>query len=309
MSNELVHSRLRLQFARMERAIAYIGFGEAAAAFAGACEHNNRASGFDLKTTILSRRAAKFRDFDVAGVTACQNAAAALLGAKAVLSLVTADQALAAAKQYAQYLEPGTLWLDMNSVAPETKRAAANAVDAAGGRYVDVAVMAPVYPKRLSVPLLVSGPHAKAAAEELGKIGFNHVQVQPGDIGAASAVKMIRSVLVKGIEALTAECMLAAEAAGLRDAVLASLDNDLTPSDWSTRVDYNLDRMIVHGTRRAAEMVEVVKTLAEFGTGSGMSEATVLRQQQIGRSDIMPNASLGLKLASLLQQLRKEGAT
>jgi 3-hydroxyisobutyrate dehydrogenase-like beta-hydroxyacid dehydrogenase len=176
----------------------------------------------------------------------------------------------------------GALWCDMNSVAPGTKRAAARAIEAAGGRYVDVAVMAPVDPARSAVPLLLSGPHAEAGAAALAAVGFTRLRVVPGDVGRASSIKMIRSVMVKGIEALSAECALAAEEAGVLDEVVASLDASWPGADWARRFDYNLDRMLVHGTRRAAEMEEVVKTLDALGTGSAMTRGTVERQRAAG---------------------------
>lgn len=260
----------------MERRIAFIGFGEAGRAFATDHAPGLRLSAFDLK------RATMREAFAEAGVEDAESPAQALSGAEAVLSLVTADEALLAANDYAPYLAPGALWLDMNSVAPDTKRAAAHAIEAAGGRYVDVAVMAPVHPARRAVPLLVSGPHAEAGAELLAAMGFTSVRVIAGDIGAASSVKMIRSVIVKGIEALTAECLLAAEAAGVRGEVLASLDASDKPKPWAERADYNLDRMLVHGTRRAAEMAEVVKTLEALGIDAAMTKGTVRRQREAG---------------------------
>jgi 3-hydroxyisobutyrate dehydrogenase-like beta-hydroxyacid dehydrogenase len=170
----------------------------------------------------------------------------------------------------------GALYFDMNSVAPDTKRAAALAVEAAGGRYVDVAVMAPVEPARLAVPLLVSGPHADDGAAALSEFGFSNVRVLPGDIGRASSVKMIRSVMVKGIEALTAEMMLAGEAAGVSGDVLASLGGD-----WSSKAAYNIERMTTHGLRRAAEMEEVAKTLVALGIDPVMTRGTVQRQREM----------------------------
>jgi 3-hydroxyisobutyrate dehydrogenase-like beta-hydroxyacid dehydrogenase len=101
-------------------------------------------------------------------------------------------------------------------------------------------------------------------------------------IGDASAIKMIRSVMVKGIEALSAECALAAHAAGVEAEVLASLDRSWKEQSWAERFDYNLDRMLIHGLRRAAEMEEVVKTLDGLGTGSQMTRGTVQRQRAIG---------------------------
>ncbi|HEX8486876.1 DUF1932 domain-containing protein [Sphingomonas sp.] len=276
--------------------LAFIGFGEAGAAFAG----DVPAQGYDSKTDDAQTRAAKLADFAAAGVTACDSAADALSGAQAVLSLVTADQALAAAQAGAKSIATGTLWFDMNSVAPETKRAAAAAIEAPGGRYVDVAVMAPVHPKRMGVPLLVSGPHAAEGARALKDIGFHDVSVVDGPVGAASSIKMIRSVMVKGVEALTAECLLAAEAAGVTEAVIASLDASSPSPGWQARADYNLDRMMVHGLRRAAEMEEVVATLEALGTGSAMARATIARQRAIGALELTPPDGLAAKLGALL---------
>ena len=133
-----------------------------------------------------------------AGIAVADRIADAVAGSTLILSLVTADQALAAARETGASIAPGALFCDMNSVAPDTKRAGAAAVEAAGGRYVDVAVMAPVHPLRRRVPLLVGGPHADAAVIALRGAGFGDVRSLGGAIGSASAIKMIRSVMVKG---------------------------------------------------------------------------------------------------------------
>ena len=278
--------------------LALIGFGEAGQAFAGGLKPALRA--FDRKTQDPALRPGKIADYARAGIDWADEAGGALSGAGAALSLVTADQALPAARA-AQALPADAFWFDMNSVSPDTKRLAADAVP---GRYVDVAVMAPVHPRRTAVPLLVSGPHAADGAELLRSIGFTAVSVIEGPVGAASAVKMIRSVMVKGIEALSAECVLAADAAGVRDAVIASLDASWTEQGWAERFDYNLDRMMVHGLRRAAEMEEVVATLNALGTGSAMSRGTVERQAAMGRLSIAPPDGLPRKLEVLAPFVR-----
>ena len=281
--------------AAMDAAFAFIGFGEAGAAFAGGAP----ARGYDRKTDDAATSEAKRADFARAGVTACASAAAALEGIPAVLSLVTADQALIAAETAVPLLARGALWFDMNSVAPDTKRAAAAGIEAAGGRYVDVAIMSPALPARLAVPLLLSGPHAAEGAAFLATIGFTRLATVPGPVGAASSIKMIRSVMVKGLEALTAECVLAAETAGVRAEVIASLGASWPGTDWAEKADYNLDRMMVHGLRRAAEMEEVVKTLDALGTGSSMSRGTVLRQRAIGTLALRPPPTLAAKIAAI----------
>ena len=284
----------------MERTIALIGFGEAAMAFSPSLRGTLRA--YDIKTARPDLASAKRADYAAHGVKGCDTPDAALTGANAALSLVTADQALAAAESAP--IAAGLLWFDMNSVAPDTKRSAAAAVEARGGRYVDVAIMSPVHPAGTGAPLLVAGPHAADGAAFLRGIGFGTVRVVEGPVGHASSIKMIRSVMVKGIEALTAECVLAARKAGVLDDVLASLDAGPPASDWPDRADYNLDRMMAHGLRRAAEMEEVVKTLEALGTGSAMTRGTVERQRAIGALNLSPPAGLAAKLALLDRKAR-----
>jgi 3-hydroxyisobutyrate dehydrogenase-like beta-hydroxyacid dehydrogenase len=294
----------------MVERVALIGFGEAASAFVGGwAERPAGLRAFDIKTLDPSTAAAKRADFAAACVVGADSAAEALNGATVVLSLVTADQALAVAEEAAGEIEAGALFFDMNSAAPDTKRAAARQIKAAGGKYLDVAVMAPVHPAGAAVPLMVSGPHGEEGAQVLSAIGFGKVRVVSDEVGYASSIKMIRSVIVKGIEALTAECVLAADRAGVLTEVLASLDVSSPPKTWAERADYNLDRMMVHGLRRAAEMEEVVKTLDALGTGAAMARGTVERQRAIGGlGHGRPPAGLDAKLAALADASRVEAA-
>lgn len=256
--------------------VAQIGFGEAGYTFAVAGAWGRASRAFDIVPARAQQMAA-------AGVAACASTAEALAGAPIVLSLVTADAALAVAEGAAPLLAAGALFCDMNSVAPETKRAAARAVEAAGGRYVDVAVMAPVNPQKLSVPLLLSGADASSALVALEALGFADMRVVGDGVGHASMIKMLRSVMYKGMEALTAECLIACERAGVTEEVLGSFGND-----WATGADYRFDRMLVHGLRRAAELREVCKTLADLGFEPSMSSGTVAWQQAMGDLAIRP---------------------
>ncbi|MFD0945899.1 DUF1932 domain-containing protein [Sphingomonas canadensis] len=285
-------------------AIAFIGFGEAGQAFSGGAP----ARGYDHKTDVPALREAKLAEFAAAGVQACGSAAEALAGAGAVICVVTADQALEAARSCAPLLAPGALWFDMNSVAPETKRAAAAAIDAAGGCYVDTAVLSPVNPRRLAAPLLLSGPHAAAGEAALKAAGFTGTRVVEGPVGAASAIKMVRSVMVKGMEALAAECAIAAARAGVTDAVMGSLGGSFPGIDWPARTDYCLDRMMVHGLRRAAEMEEVVKTLEALGVEPVMTRGTVMWQRAIGERGLAPEPGLAAKVAAIDSNDKEQAA-
>lgn len=286
--------------------IAVIGFGEAGQTFASAGSWGARARVHDRLTDAAATREAKRADYAVSGVRGCDTAAEAVAGAVAVIALVTADQAPIVATETARSIAPGALYLDLNSVAPETKRSAARAVEAAGGHYVDVAVMSPVQPAALASPLLLSGPKAEAAAALLASLGFSKIRVVGPQVGRASSIKMIRSVMIKGLEALSAECVLAASEAGVLDEVVASLDASWPGADWGRRADYNLDRMMVHGLRRSAEMEEVVRTLEDLGVGAEMSRGTAARQAKIGALGLKtPPQGLIAKIAALLQKRAK----
>jgi len=149
-------------------------------------------------------------------------------------------------------------------------------------------VLAPVNPARMKVPLLVSGPDATEAEAALTAVGFTNVRTVGADVGRASAIKLVRSVMVKGLEALTAEMMMAAHAEGVADEVLSSLDASEKTIPWASRADYNLDRMLVHGRRRAAEMDEAAEMLRSLGIPPLMTENTVAWQQALGELGIAP---------------------
>ncbi len=250
-----------------------VGFGEAGEAFArGGC--------WRAPVAVVERKADRKAQALALGLAAGE-AASSLGAARMVISLVTADEALAAAEAYAPLLAKGALWCDGNSVAPETKRAAARAVEAAGGRYVDLAILAPVYPAQMKVPLLLSGAAAGEAEALLKAAGFTNTRIVGADVGRASAIKMIRSVMVKGVEALSAEMMMAAQMAGVVDEVLSSLDASEKPRPWAEKAAYNIERMVTHGIRRATEMEESAKTLAGLGVEPVMTRGTVLRQRDM----------------------------
>lgn len=271
--------------------IAFVGFGEAGHALASSWMRPARGTikAYDIKLREAALSGLVLERCAQAGVEPQPDPGPALDTAGLVFSLVTADQALDAARSCAPHLLPGALWLDCNSCAPQTKEAAAEVIEAAGGRYVDVAVMAPVYFRRHEVPLLLSGPHAALAAARIETLGLRP-KLAGGRVGEASSVKMLRSVMIKGLEALTTECILAARRAGVEDAVLASLQASDPGIDWRARATYNMERMLVHGARRAAEMEEVCLTLTAFGLPDWMSRGTVEWQRRLASLDIDPGA-------------------
>ena len=287
-------------------AVAFVGFGEAAMAFKGGWDGDctRAVSAFDIKSEPAATRAemlARYRDH---GVDGAETPDRALSEASVVFCLVTADQAQVAAEAYAGALVPGALWLDGNSCSPGIKSRAAAIIESADVRYVDMAIMAPVHPLRHRVPVLLSGPHAQAAGEALRGLGMNPT-IAGDRVGQASSVKMLRSVMVKGLEALTAECLLAARRAGVEEAVLESLEASDPDIDWRGRATYNLGRMIEHGTRRASEMRDVTATVEELDLAGRMSGAAAEWQDRIGALDLdAGEANMAARLDRLLAALR-----
>ena len=262
--------------------IAFIGFGEAGQAIAAGLHDAGaaRMTAWDIlfpqsATGDKLRRAA-----DASGVHCAASAADAVQEAELIVSAVTAASSVEAAESVKAHLRGKPFFLDINSVSPGRKQDSARLLGTTA-RYIDVAVLAPIYPARHQTPLLIAGPDSQAVAPTLSALGMR-ASIAGAEIGAAAAIKMVRSVMIKGIEALTLECFLAAARAGVIEEVAASMRNSYPGLDWAKIVPYNLERMAVHGERRAAEMEEVAETLRELGVEPLMTNATVKRQREMG---------------------------
>jgi 3-hydroxyisobutyrate dehydrogenase-like beta-hydroxyacid dehydrogenase len=228
----------------------------------------------------------------------------AVRGASLVISAVTAEQGLQAAQAAAGGIEPGAFYVDVNSVSPGVKRASAEAINAAGGRYVEAAVMTAVPPHRIKSPMLLGGPHAQAFLEMATPLGFM-AKVYSQDYGKASAVKMCRSVMIKGMEALITESLLTARRLGVEQDVLASLGETLPVPDWEAFARYMITRSLQHGKRRAEEMREVARTVSEAHIDPLMSSSIAQRQDiaaVLGRG-VDLKADLGGMLDALLAKI------
>lgn len=267
--------------------ITFIGFGEAGGIFAADLADRAVVTVWDRKFITPSAQAESLADEQAglrqkaagAGVRVAGSLVEALDNATLIFSTVTASQALAVATEAATLLKPGQVFLDLNSVSPATKQAAAAQVQASGADYIDVAVMSPVPPKRLATPLLIGGLEAEAIARKLETLGLNS-RFQSQQVGEASAIKMCRSVMIKGLEALTTECLSAARRYGVEQPVLASLHASFPSLGWNDALpDYLISRVAEHGQRRAEEMREVVKTLEDVGVDAAMSQGIVTTQQ------------------------------
>jgi 3-hydroxyisobutyrate dehydrogenase-like beta-hydroxyacid dehydrogenase len=280
-------------------AITFIGFGEAGQAIAAGLREAGveRMAAWDI--LFPHHEGDRLRQAGAAtGVRCAGSAADAVHGADIVVSAVTAASSVEAAASVRAHIGGEPFFLDINSVSPGRKQATAKLLDDLA-RYVDVAVLAPIHPARHRTPMLLAGPHAEAVAPTLAALDMR-ASVAGSEIGAAAAIKMVRSVMIKGIEALTLECFLAAARAGVIAQVASSMKNNYPGLDWAKIVPYNLERMASHGERRAAEMEEAADTLRELGVEPLMATATIKRQREMGQ--------IG-RQQSVRGVLKKDGAT
>jgi 3-hydroxyisobutyrate dehydrogenase-like beta-hydroxyacid dehydrogenase len=284
--------------------VSFIGFGEAGQAIASGLREEGieRIAAWDILFPVAEGARLKAAGESM-GVRLASSAADAVAEIDLIISAVTAASSLEAARSVEPHLSGAPDYLDINSVSPGRKQETAKLLGARA-RYVDVAVIAPIHPARHKTPLLIAGPHAEAIAPLLGELEMK-LRVVSADTGQAAAIKMIRSVMIKGIEALTAECFLAARRAGVLEDVTASLKNNYPSLDWSKIAEYNLERMASHGERRAAEMEESAATLRELGLDPLMVDSTVKRQREMGAlgKDDKVRASLTSGRAAMLDAI------
>lgn len=266
--------------------IAFIGFGEAAQAFATSLREHVGELGF----SAFDRLNGTGRDGPLReaasriGVDWCAGPVEAVERADWIFSAVTAADSLEAARSVAAHLAAGQVFFDINSVSAGRKRETAAIVSQRGATYVDMAVMAPVHPRAHRTPVLIAGPDCAAVSDALAALGFDFSVAGP-EIGAATAIKMLRSLFVKGMEAVTVQTLLAARAAGCLDAIQASLAGSYPGLGWPGFARYQLERVARHGVRRSAEMVESAATQDELGfaAGNGLALAIAALQDEIGR--------------------------
>jgi 3-hydroxyisobutyrate dehydrogenase-like beta-hydroxyacid dehydrogenase len=257
--------------------VGLVGYGEVGRILAEDLRKDGvQVSAYDIK--LGDERAGPLRDH-ASGIGVALASSHADLAAQAdlIVSAVTASQAVPVAEACMPGLKQGAWFLDFNSASPGAKQRAAAQIDGAGGRYVEGAVMTSLPPYRIKVPLLLGGAGARELAPLLVELGFN-AKVASDQLGVASAVKMCRSIMIKGMEAMVIESFTTARAYGVEDAVLASLKETFPGIDWEKQGAYFFQRVIEHGRRRSEEVREVAETVREIGLTPWSAQGTAERQ-------------------------------
>ena len=257
--------------------VGLVGYGEVGRILAEDLRARGvRVDAYDLK--LDSAQGAALREHAAQhGVVLAPGHAALAASADLIVSAVTASQAVPVAQACAPSLRRGAWFLDFNSASPGAKQRAAAAIDGAGARYVEAAVMTSIPPYRIKVPLLLGGPEAATLLPLVNALGFA-AKVASDKLGVASATKMCRSVMIKGLEAMVIESFTTARAYGVEDAVLASLAETFPGIDWEKQGAYFFQRVIEHGRRRSEEVREVAETVREAGLEPWSASGTAERQ-------------------------------
>lgn len=254
--------------------IGFIGYGEVGKIFSNALKTKGVkwVGAWDIKFADAVFGGAQRLHAQAHQVQVCDSARQLSEHASLVISAVTASNALDVAEEVARTIRPGTVFLDLNSVSPGTKLHAAELIDAAGAHYVDAGVMTSVPPYGIAVPMLLCGGYAEKLADQLRLFGFNVTPVSK-KIGVASATKMSRSIMIKGLEALVIESYSTARKYGVEAAMIATLEETFPSIDWQEQGAYFFSRVVQHGKRRAEEMHQSVNTVSEAGFVPTMATA------------------------------------
>jgi 3-hydroxyisobutyrate dehydrogenase-like beta-hydroxyacid dehydrogenase len=286
--------------------IAFIGFGEAARAFTDSLAHK---AGADIVVAYDIRQDEEMANGAVSrGLRFESEIGKAVEDVDWIVSAVTADRSLDAVDGVLPHLRQGQLFIDINSVSPGRKKESAERVMARDVEYLDMAVMAPVHPRGHATPVLLAGPAASRLRAEFDALGFTF-EVVGDDVGSATAVKMVRSMFVKGLEALTVETAMAAATAGCFDRVVGSLAETFPGLGWPDNISYMFERTLRHGARRAAEMRESAVTYDELGFVGELAEKIADVQERMGAVPAvkLPGGSLG-EAVQQIAKLRRDAA-
>jgi 3-hydroxyisobutyrate dehydrogenase-like beta-hydroxyacid dehydrogenase len=256
-----------------EVTIGFVGFGEAGSNIARGLKSAGVAGtfAFDIDPERVRRRA------EETGTPLVESNRDLAESARIIFSTVTCARAREAAEQTAPFLKPHHIYADLNSVSPALKQDIEQVIGVTGAGFVEAAVMSPVPPLAHRAPMLLGGKAAPAFARLMTPFGMR-LDVISEKVGTAAATKMFRSIIVKGLEALMLECVLAASPYGADERVFASLAESFPGIDWQQLANYMVGRVVVHGERRAREMEEVSETLHALGIEPIMAEAAARRQ-------------------------------
>jgi 3-hydroxyisobutyrate dehydrogenase-like beta-hydroxyacid dehydrogenase len=275
-----------------------VGYGEVGKIISsGLKSHMLSVHAWDLKFADEKAKTSELDHAKNAGIDAANSMQATCQASNFIVSAVTASQTLAVAQEAALHIRAGSVFLDLNSASPGTKQQAAKLIEAAGAHYIEAGVMTSIPPYGIRVPMLLGGVLSALLAPQLIALGMD-VKAVSADIGIASAIKMCRSVMIKGLEALVIESYATARKYGVEDHVIPTLAETFPSIDWQQTGAYFFSRVVQHGKRRAEEMRESANTVQEAGFEPYMATAIAQKHDWVaglardGVFDGLPKSSI-----------------
>lgn len=234
---------------------AVIGFGEVGQCYAaGFARAGLGVSACDIRPTDASRSVA------AALKTPLHEAAGDWLArADVVFGCVEGHACLRAIRSALPFMRPDAFYLDLSTADPADKRTAAEEARSRSVAYVDVALVGAPSIYGVRSPVILAGEKADAASGVFRDLQAP-VRIVPGPAGDAIALKLLRSVFIKGLEALAVDAFSAAQKQGLRD-VLFEILQDIDDSPFSRFVETLLRTHPVHARRRMHEVEEAERQL------------------------------------------------
>jgi len=241
--------------------VGLIGFGEVGQAFAkGILEKTNQIWAYDIVFENPNHPlAVKAREM---GVQPTQQLEEIGAHCSLIFTLVNSTSSETVAKNIAPSLPSGTIYLDLTTSTPQTKARSESVITSHGGIFVDASIMGTVATEQHRVPLLIAGENGKQVKSELDWLGFNSTVIdQPN--GAAASIKLLRSIFMKGLEALVIETMLTAENYKVSDEVMKSISNTLNNNDFTLFANTLITTHVLHKKRRHKEVQDSYSLITE----------------------------------------------
>ena len=189
---------------------------------------------------------------------------------------VTGDVAKNVCAAVIDHLGAGTVMVDLTTATPADKREMAAMMSDRDHAYVDAVIMGAIGLTGVKTALLGAGPHSAEALADLAELGApvrSLPEARPGD---AAALKLLRTVLTKGLEALGVECLIAAEQQGVRTELYEVL-GDIDEAGLTHFLNAVVRTHVLHAERRMHEIQRADAQLEQFGLPSLLMEASEQR--------------------------------
>jgi 3-hydroxyisobutyrate dehydrogenase len=183
------------------------------------------------------------------------------------LSCVVGTASLSAARNCFAHIREGTTFADLTTADPAQIRVAASEAAVLGIQFVDVAIMGAIALSGARTPLLFAGDGAPAVQNLFNACGAKTRILNGGKPGDAAALKLLRSVFTKGMEALSVECLAAAERQNVRTALYDVL-SDIDETPLRDFLEMLVRTHVLHAMRRLHEVEEAERQLRLSGLPS-----------------------------------------